>query len=366
MACDNASSSPGRMIRLTRSVQSMKTAEPHIRQFFLTLWLLVLIQTCACNSPVASEATASVAGGSIAPATLAVIVNDADPLSRRIGAYYAQQRHIPEKNLIHVSFATDRPVMTRGEFKQVMATVNARVPPSVQAYALAWTEPYRVGCMSITTAFAAGYDEAFCAKGCKATQLSPYFNTDSRRPHKDYGWRPAMLLAGRNFDDAKQLIDRGVAADGTRPRGTGYLVSTSDTARNVRSRFYPGIVLMQSDRFSLKNKKYKYNTLSYKYNVLLHWSRQGERDRYQPLSTRRYCRSSDIVRRAADRQQTDEQPEVAGSGRNGKLRHSGGALRVHAEVSTARYFDRPLPERRNTAGGLLEECRLAGTGSLYR
>jgi len=240
------------------------------RRLLRAAWLLVLIQPCACNAPVANDETGTVAGGSIESATLAVIVNDADPLSRRIGAYYAQQRHIPEKNLIHVSFAAGRPDMTRGEFEQVMATVNARVPPSVQAYALTWSEPYRVGCMSITTAFAAGYDEAFCARGCKATRPSPYFNTDSRRPHEDYGWRPAMLLAGRRFDDVKALLDRGVAADGTRPRGTGYLVSTSDAARNVRSRFYPGIMLMQSDRFEFE--LIKTNTVSYRYNVMFYFT----------------------------------------------------------------------------------------------
>lgn len=248
----------------------MKTVKPLVRQILRSAWLLVLIQPCACNSQVASEETGSVAGGSIGPATLAVIVNDADPLSRRIGAYYAQQRHIPENNLIHVSFASDRSGMTRGEFAQVMATVNARVPSSVEAYALAWTRPYRVGCMSITTAFAAGYDEAFCARGCKATQPSPYFDTDSRRPHEDFGWRPAMLLAGTGFDDIKALIDRGVAADGTRPPGTGYLVSTNDAARNVRSRFYPGIILMQSDRFRFKI--IQSNTVRYKENIMFYFT----------------------------------------------------------------------------------------------
>lgn len=237
-------------------------------------WLLLLIPPCACNAPVANDETGSATGGSIEPATLAVIVNDADPLSRRIGAYYARRRHIPEKNQLHVSFPPGKPEMTRGEFERVMASVNARVPPSVQAYALAWTLPYRVGCMSVTTAFAAGYDEAFCASGCKATRPSPYFNADSRHPHDDLGWRPAMLLAGTGFDDVKALIDRGVAADGARPRGTGYLVSTNDAARNVRSRFYPGIILLQSDRFAFE--LISSNTVRYRSNVMFYFTGLAE------------------------------------------------------------------------------------------
>jgi len=274
-------------IRITRKVQSMRPQESHFRHFLhrawqvtaphvrrrwrlRIVWALVLIQPCACNSPVASDEAGSAADDSIGAATLAVIVNDADPLSRRIGAYYAQQRHIPEKNLIHVSFAPDKSIMTRGEFERVMITVNERVPPSVQAYALAWTRPYRVGCMSVTTAFAAGYDEAFCASGCKATRPSPYYDSDSSRPYEDFGWRPSMLLAGNGFDEVKSLIDRGVAADGTNPRGTGYLVSTNDAARNVRSRFYPGVMLMQSDRFSFE--LITSNILRYRTNVMFYFT----------------------------------------------------------------------------------------------
>ena len=224
---------------------------PRVRRLCL-VWLIALIQSCLGAVSSANDENGSVSRGGIGPATLAIVINDADPLSRRIGAYYAQRRQVPETNLIHVSFTPNRAVMRRGEFEQVMASVSAQVSPSIQAYALAWTLPYRVNCMSITTAFAAGYDEAFCAKGCKATRSSPYFDSDSRTPYTDFGWRPAMLLAGTDFVNVKKLIDRGVAADGTDPRGTGYLVSTSDKARNGRSRFYPGIVLMQSDRFSFE------------------------------------------------------------------------------------------------------------------
>jgi len=235
-----------------------------------SICLLPLILSCLSHAPEANESTGAVAGQPIGPATLAVIVNDADPLSRLIGAYYAQQRQIPEKNLIHVRFAPGTPAMTRGEFERVLAAVNAAAPPSIQAYALAWTQPYRVACMSITTAFTAGYDEAFCAEGCKATRTSPYYDSDSRRPREDFGWRPAMLLAGKDFEDVKALIDRGVAADGTHPRGVGYLISTGDAARNVRSRFYPGILLMQSDRFSFE--LIASNALRYRTNVMFYFT----------------------------------------------------------------------------------------------
>ncbi|MDH5649559.1 MAG: TIGR03790 family protein [Gammaproteobacteria bacterium] len=50
-----------------------------------------------------------------------------------------------------------------------------------------------------------------------------------------------MALASTDFDQAKRLIDRGVASDNTSPEGTAFLVSTSDKHRNVRSVLYPFI-----------------------------------------------------------------------------------------------------------------------------
>ena len=49
-----------------------------------------------------------------------------------------------------------------------------------------------------------------------------------------------MLSAG-NLEKVKQLIDRGVESDLTRPDGSAYLLSTSDKERNVRAVFYPSI-----------------------------------------------------------------------------------------------------------------------------
>lgn len=178
---------------------------------------------------------------------LAVIVNDADPTSLRIAEYYKYRRHIPERNIIHVRFTPGSSTMSRTEFQRVKLEVDRKAPSHVQAYALAWTQPFRVDCMSITTAFAAGFDTAFCANGCGPTRSSAYFNSSSHRPYEDYGLRPTMMLAGRNFAEVKRLIDRGVASDHSFPHGTGFLVSTSDKARNVRAVVYPEIVERYSE-----------------------------------------------------------------------------------------------------------------------
>ena len=166
---------------------------------------------------------------------LAVIINDADPLSVKIGNYYQSRRGIPDANMIHVRFTPDTTVMSREEFARIKAQVDAATPHQVQAFALTWAKPYRVDCMSITTAFAAGFDQKFCAQGCTTTQMSLYFNSTSVAPFSDFGLRPTMSLAGESFEEVKKLIDRGVQSDSSYPVGTGYLVDTSDQHRNVRA-----------------------------------------------------------------------------------------------------------------------------------
>ena len=177
---------------------------------------------------------------------LAVIVNDNDPVSRAVAPYYAARRGIPEANVIHVSVPNSSNVLSPAEFSPLLEEVEQALPDGVQAYALTWIKPYRVGCMSITSAFAlGGYDDRYCNTSgnvCSATETVEYYNSESTRPFDDYGIRPAMVLAGVNEADIRALVDRGVAADNSFPPGTGYFVRTTDIQRSVRYADFRSIV----------------------------------------------------------------------------------------------------------------------------
>lgn len=167
---------------------------------------------------------------------LALVVNDADALSVQVANLYAEMRGIPRTNILHVNFAPGSTVMTPAAFQLMKQTLDAATPANIQGYLLTWNAPYRVGTMSITSAFAFGYDVKYTSPTvCAMTAASSYYNHGTRKPYTDLRIRPTMILGAASVVDAKSLIQRGIASDGSQPGGTSYLVSTTDANRNVRS-----------------------------------------------------------------------------------------------------------------------------------
>ena len=201
---------------------------------------------------------------------LGVIVNDDDPDSVAIAAYYLVKRGIPVGNLVHVRFKPGRSTLSREEFISIKRRVDRATPRGVQAFALTWAQPYRVDCMSITSAFALGFDPAYCASGCQPTQASPYFNSSVARPFDTYKIRPTMSLAAASVEEAKKLIDRGVASDNSNPAGTAYLVSTTDKARNVRAAGYD-VLRTQLERI-IPTEIVQANALVQKHDVMFYFT----------------------------------------------------------------------------------------------
>jgi uncharacterized protein (TIGR03790 family) len=218
-------------------------------------FLLRVLRRVALVAAVSFSGCAVAAGGPSAglrPTDLALIVNTADPLSVAIGAYYAQKRRIPKANIAQVRFDPLRDDIPIPEFEALKSSIDRRLSAQLQAYVLTWARPYRVGCKSITSAFAFGSKASCSSPGrCNATTPNPYFNTVGKRP-LELNMRLAMSLAALDLSHAKALIDRGEQSDGTAPRGTAYLITTTDVQRNVRLAEYPlAADLAARDRLSV-------------------------------------------------------------------------------------------------------------------
>ena len=187
--------------------------------------------------------------GRLSAAELGLVININDPYSVAVGEFYQTARQLSEVQVLRVDLPV-RAELTPAEFAVLQARIDAAFGPDIQALALAWNEPYSVGCNSITGALALGYDAGLCQQSCAPSRVSPYFNAASVRPYADLRLRPSMLIAAKSVDMAHALIRRGVASDGTLglrgapPVHAHYLV-TSDKARSARAPLFPAAGLVQ-------------------------------------------------------------------------------------------------------------------------
>ncbi|MCP5243640.1 MAG: TIGR03790 family protein [Burkholderiales bacterium] len=220
--------------------------------------------------------------GAVTPERIAVIVNKNDAKSLEIASYYQQKRKIPDENIIRVAFPVTGS-MGSHLFSLLRQQIYAQTPDHIQFYVLAWSKPYKVACMSITSAMTLGFDRKYCAHDCTPTAPNIYFNSNSSSPYDDFQIRPTMMLAGYNVQNIKAMIDNGVQSDGTFPEGTAYLVSTTDTARNVRSYVYENVKAAFSKRIAIEIVES--DALSEKQDVLFYFTGKAEVDE---LKTNRF------------------------------------------------------------------------------
>lgn len=182
--------------------------------------------------------------GRLSARDIGLVINEDDPYSVQVGAYYARMRQISPDHILRVSLPV-KGTLSASEFAQLQTRVDEFFGDRVQALALAWKLPFAVNCNAITGALTMGYDPTLCQTGtCSRSRSSPYFGSASLRPWRDHGMRLSMLLAAPDVAQAKALIDRGVQSDGTLGRkgvapAQVHLVTTSDKVRSVRERLFP-------------------------------------------------------------------------------------------------------------------------------
>ncbi|MDH3343305.1 MAG: TIGR03790 family protein, partial [Gammaproteobacteria bacterium] len=169
-----------------------------------------------------------------------------------------------------VELSSKSSAISTEQFQKVYQQVQEKTPEHIQFYALAWSKIHTVACMSITSAFTFGFDEKYCAKGCKATAQNPYFNVKSRAPFDDFKIRPTMMLAGSSIEQVFVMIDRGVRSDGQRPDGMAYLLSTTDKNRNTRAQEYAPTIIALGEH--VKIQQVNANTLKDKDDVMFYFT----------------------------------------------------------------------------------------------
>lgn len=179
------------------------------------------------------------AAAALQPEQLAIVINDAEPNSVKVGEYYRKRRSIPAANVVHVSIPGKPLALSAERFAVLKDEIDSHLGPQVQAVLMIWTAPYKVECNAITGAYSLGLDRALCTKTCAAGRPSPYFNAGTARPYTDLNVRLSMLLPTESVGAARALIDRGVGAGFRIAPATAYYLFTSDKARNSRAGLFP-------------------------------------------------------------------------------------------------------------------------------
>ncbi len=192
-----------------------------------------------CLALLCAPAAAGATTSAFKPAQLAIVINDEDPSSVAVGAYYRKRRDIPDANVVHVRIPGKPKSISPARFRLLKDEIDSQLGPQVQAVLMVWTAPYAVDCNAITGAYSLGFDGGLCARTCAAGQPSPYFNSKSARPYSEHGMRLSMLMPTESVEEAKALIDRGVAAGFRTVPATAYYLATSEKARNTRAGFFP-------------------------------------------------------------------------------------------------------------------------------
>jgi uncharacterized protein (TIGR03790 family) len=174
-----------------------------------------------------------------------VLYKQDDSQSKQIAQYYAEQRHVPNSQLAAIDLPFKSKQLTSEQFSAIIQQLAPKLTDNIKVILLTWHTPYRVGCMSITSAFALGYDDKYCGQKpantatCNPTAISPYYNDQTALLwQKDSPLRLSMMLSAKTLQQAKALINRGVSADNTYPKGHAYLVRTHDRARSTRTAIF--------------------------------------------------------------------------------------------------------------------------------
>lgn len=183
------------------------------------------------------------AEGRLQASQVGLVINQNDPYSVAIGAYYQARRRLKPSQVLRVRLPV-QPQLDPSALLALRAQADRHFGPQIQAVALAWRQPYAVDCQSVTAAFSLGRPAGLCENTCAKGRESAYFNSASARPWQGHGLRPSMLLAAPDEAQARAMIDRGVAADGQlgrvfSPAAQAVFVQTADAARNVRAALYP-------------------------------------------------------------------------------------------------------------------------------
>jgi uncharacterized protein (TIGR03790 family) len=193
------------------------------------------------------------AGGS--GLNVVVVVNQNSTNSVQLGNYYCERRGVPPQNLLRITNWTGGSVewttsdFTNSLVNPLLSMLSSRgLTNQIDYVVLSMDFPYRVaqsgaqsGKNSTTTALFYGFKPDDLGNSCSLPTASSnsyagsegIFRQTSPVTAGSNSWLVTMLTSS-NLAQAKAIIDRSTAGNGTFPTQTVWLAKTTDLPRNVR------------------------------------------------------------------------------------------------------------------------------------
>ena len=213
-------------------------------------WLLTLLLACAPSAHLR-------AGGS--GLNVAVVVNQNSTNSVQLGNYYCEQRQVPPQNYLRMTnWAGGNVQWTNSDFTNSLLNpllsmlASQQLTTQIDYVVLSMDIPYKVldndGSQNSTTSalfYGFKHDTGAPGPGVPASCSLPNSSSNSYAGSECIfrSSQPAtattnsflaVMITSSNLDQAKAVIDHGVASDDTYPQQTVVLAKTTDTARNIR------------------------------------------------------------------------------------------------------------------------------------
>jgi len=121
-----------------------------------------------------------------------------------VGEYYQKARHIPAAISSICIFPPGRHALEKDEFNKLKTEIDRATPKRIQATRLPGrTLTVWVACPSLPR-WPSALNEKYCSSKCGRTKPSSYFQlAQSFIRRRILKMRPAMMLAGKNFEQVK-------------------------------------------------------------------------------------------------------------------------------------------------------------------
>lgn len=186
-----------------------------------------------------------------------VVANQASSNSCLLANYFCEQRGLPAEHLVRITWPNGNTAWTATDFTNHLlvplldALVTRGLTNQIDYVVLSMDIPFRTTTIggtenSTTAALFYGLREAALAGEGGVTNSYAGSEAEFRPAQPRHDTQPAFLttmLTAHTLEEAKTLVDQGVASDGTQPAAPVLLVKSSDPVRNIRYSRFDDVIL---------------------------------------------------------------------------------------------------------------------------